>query len=285
MNINSARLVNTTGHRLANKVVILAAGLGTRMRRADETVLLDESQRRIAETGLKAMIPIDRPFLDYVIHEVADAGCTQVCLVIGPEHDEVRDYYHQQITPSRLNFSFAIQHERLGTAHALQQARQWVRDDPFIMLNSDNLYPAAALAALRSADGPALVVYDRRVMMAQGNISEERLASFALVSADDSGYLADMIEKPDPSQMSTLGATAGVSMNCWRFSPTIFEAIQRIKPSPRGELEIPDAVRVAIDEFGERFRTLHCDQPVLDISRQSDIPSVARQLSGRRCEL
>ena len=77
----------------ATKAVILARGLGTRMRRPDPAAGLDERQTSIAGTGVKAMMPIGRPFLDYVLSTIADAGFRDVCLVIGPEHDAVREYY------------------------------------------------------------------------------------------------------------------------------------------------------------------------------------------------
>ena len=57
-----------------DKAVILARGLGTRMRKSDADAPLDARQAAVAETGVKALIPIDRPFLDYVLHVVAQAG-------------------------------------------------------------------------------------------------------------------------------------------------------------------------------------------------------------------
>ena len=72
-----------------DKVVILARGMGSRMRRGDSSAGLDERQAAVADSGVKALIPIDRPFLDYVLSRVADAGYRRVCLVIGPEHARV----------------------------------------------------------------------------------------------------------------------------------------------------------------------------------------------------
>ena len=79
-----------------DKVVVLAAGLGTRMR-SGELEGLSEAQRRAADSGLKALVPIDRPFLDYVLTTAADAGFRRVCLVIGPDHDELRRYYGEVV--------------------------------------------------------------------------------------------------------------------------------------------------------------------------------------------
>ena len=68
------------------KAVVMARGLGTRMRKADVAAPLDRHQAEIANAGVKAMIPIGRPFLDYVLSGLADAGYSDACVVIGPEH-------------------------------------------------------------------------------------------------------------------------------------------------------------------------------------------------------
>ncbi|CAM4084774.1 hypothetical protein [Helcobacillus massiliensis] len=72
--------------------VILARGLGTRMRREDPSAALTAEQAAAAGSGVTALIDVGRPFLDYVISALADAGVTDVCLIIGPEHDALREY-------------------------------------------------------------------------------------------------------------------------------------------------------------------------------------------------
>ena len=67
-------------------------------------------------------------------------------------------------------------------------------------------------------------------------------------------------------------------MNCWRFGPSIFDACRSIEPSPRGELELPNAVRHAVRVMGERFRAIPVDAGVLDLSRREDIAAVERRL-------
>jgi len=71
-----------------------------------------------------------------------------------------------------------------------------------------------------------------------------------------------------------------VSMNCWRFGPSIFTACRGITPSPRGELELPNAVRHSVRVLGERYRAIPVDAGVLDLSRREDIAEVERRLSG-----
>src|SRR5512146_1025761 len=121
---------------LIGKAVILARGLGKRMRRRNEAATLDPAQAHFADEGLKAMIPIQRPFLDYVLSALADAGYEQACLVIGPEHDEVREYYAR--TPRRMRICFAEQAEAIGTANAVLSAIPFVAAEEFLVMNADN---------------------------------------------------------------------------------------------------------------------------------------------------
>src|SRR5579864_4689160 len=137
------------------KAVILARGLGKRMRSPDATAQLAADQMRAADAGMKAMIPIGRPFLDYVLSALADAGFVQICLVVGPEHKAIREYY-QGISPRRIEISFAIQEKPLGTANALLAAKQFAGHEEFVVLNSDNYYPVEVFRALRTLGEPEI---------------------------------------------------------------------------------------------------------------------------------
>ena len=266
------------------QLVVLARGLGLRMRREDPAAALDAMQADAAAGGVKAMIPIGRPFLDYVLAVAADAGCRRVCLVVAPEHGQIREYY-SRLKPKRLRIEFAVQAEPLGTADAVAAAEEAVGGQPFLVLNSDNLYPLEALWALRGASGSAVVAFDQDSMLAGSNIPPERLSSFAVVEADGDGFLKRIIEKPDERSLARLPRPLGVGMNCWRFTPTIFQACRSIGPSPRGELEITDAAQYAIDRLGERFHVFRCTEPVLDLSSRGDIESVAKRLAGVKVNL
>ncbi len=265
----------------AEKAVILARGLGTRMRKSDTGASVDAAQSAVADTGVKALIPIERPFLDYVLHIVADAGYRQVCLVIGPEQKALRDYYELTLKPMRLTIAFAIQAEPLGTADAVAAAESFVAGEPFLMINSDNYYPLDAVSALRQVDGSAIAAFERDAMISGSNIPPERVLKFAAVRSDQDGNLLQIIEKPDQGTLAALGNEVYLSMNCWRFMPTIFEACRRIVPSSRGELEITDAVQYAIDCLGAKFKVLPFLSPVLDLSCRADIEPVAQRLAGR----
>ena len=262
------------------KLVIMAGGLGTRMRRAEGEEGLTDQQAAAAESGVKALMPIDRPFLDYVLSVVADAGYKQLCLVIAPNHDALRDYYGRQLQLRRLELAFAVQAEPLGTADAVRAAEDFAGEEPFAVINSDNYYPVEALRALRQMDGPGLAVFDRQAMVDGSNIDGERLTKFAVVQTSADGYLDSIIEKPDPQTLAALPEPIGVSMNCWRFGPEIFQACRSIDTSQRGEYELPAAVQYAIDRLNVRFEVRNIDRPVLDLSSRGDVAPVAERLRG-----
>ena len=261
------------------QAVILARGLGSRMRQADPGAALLPEQEAAAAEGTKGMIPVGRPFLDYLLSALADAGFREACLVIGPEHQATREYYETPGRVKRIGVSFCVQAKPLGTADAVLAAESAAGHGHFLVCNSDNYYPVPVLAALRALDAEGLAGFDAEALVRLGNIPAERVSQFALIRETPDGFLSDIVEKPDPATAAAFGPHARVSMNAWVFSPTIFEACRRITPSARGELEIQDAVRLAMQELGSRFRVVPVEAGVLDLSRRGDIAEVARRLA------
>lgn len=258
------------------KVVILARGLGTRMRaKAGEPGLLPE-QATAADTGLKAMIPVGRPFLDYMLSAIADAGFADVCVVVGPEHGQVRERYTSEVTPSRIRLHFSVQQRPLGTADAVLAAEEFAGGDSFVVLNSDNYYPVAALELLRPLGEPALVAFERDALVTLSGFPAARAGRFGALEIDDGGYLRRILATPTPA-MTAAGAIYA-SMNCWLFTKEIFAACRAVLPSARGELELPQAVQLALDGGKMRFRALRVRLPVLDMSSRADIAAVADRL-------
>jgi glucose-1-phosphate thymidylyltransferase len=149
------------------------------------------------------------------------------------------------------------------------------------MLNADNLYPAASVRALVELDGPGLVAYEAGALVTDGNIDRGRVMQFALLDIGADDALREIVEKPWPTHPLVTAKEQWVSMNLWRFSPGIFDDCEEVRPSVRGELELADAVRLAIVARGERFRAVRQRLGVLDLSRRSDVASVVAGLAGR----
>lgn len=289
---------------VTHKAVVLARGLGTRMRRPDRGATLGAGQEGAAETGVKAMMPVGdslggRPFIDFILSGLADAGFTSVCLVIGPEHSAVREYFTGDRRPARVAIEFAVQERPLGTADAVLAAEGFVAagfatdglaaagftaagvtaDDRFLVINSDNYYPVDTLTAMRAAGEPALAAFGRAALLADGQIAAERLAAYALIDTDADGYLRRIVEKPDAETLARFGNAARVSMNCWLFDRAVFDACRAVRPSPRGELELPLAVQQGLDSGMLRIRALPFDAPVLDLSTRADVAQVTSRLT------
>ncbi|HEX2474737.1 MAG TPA: nucleotidyltransferase family protein [Lacipirellulaceae bacterium] len=265
------------------KAVVLAAGRGTRMRREQLSANLTADQLEVANNGLKAMMPVGRPFIDYVLSGLADAGYQRACLVIGPDHRSLQDHCNQYQS-GRIEIEFAIQPTAKGTADALVAAQDFVGDDPFLLVNGDNLYPQSALAGLRQLAGSAVAAFNPETL-SRGNITNDRLKYYALLWIDSDGLLKRVIEKPSEEQMAHVGIIPLINMNCWRFTPAIIDACRNIEPSPRGEYELTDAVNYAIEQMGERFAVLAVNEPVLDLSTQADVAEVTRRLADIEVDL
>jgi glucose-1-phosphate thymidylyltransferase len=263
---------------IANRqsAIILARGVGSRMRREDPNAPLDAAQAAAADRGLKAMMPIGgRPFLDYLLSALADAGFDRAVLVVAPDHAAVREWYDAH-PPVRIALEYAVQAEPRGTADAVLAIESFVGSESFAVMNGDNYYPAEALRAVRGTAEPCALLFERDALLAQSNIPPERIAAFALVTIDAVGYLASVDEKP----AVVPPGNRPISMNLWRFDPGIFDACRRAPASPRGERELPYAVDYGIRHLGLRLRAKTLALPVFDVSQRADVANVAARLRG-----
>lgn len=254
------------------KAVILARGLGTRMRSGGSAVLTG-NQKTVAASGVKALVPLPngKTLLDLITANLRAAGFDDICLVIGPEHRSIRDH----CSANKIDVSFAIQNDPDGTADAVLAAEPFAANSLFAVFNSDNLYPVDSLARLREAGGPSLLAFEREALIEKSNITAERIAKFATIEMDADGLLARIVEKPARVDIDSL-----VSMNAWVFSTAIFDACRAIDRSERGEFELSAAVQHAIDRLGEKFAAIRTQEGVLDLSSRDDIVSVSRFLQG-----
>jgi glucose-1-phosphate thymidylyltransferase len=274
------------------RAAVLARGLARRMRLDDDGADLSAAQAEAAGAGRKAMMPVGddapggeaRPFLDYVLSSLADAGYREVALVIGPDQHDVRGRYGGGVPVDRLRIAHVVQAEARGTADAVLACETWAAGAPFTVVNADNLYPVEMLRALGQLDGPGLPIFTRERLVDESGIPLERVATFALLEVGPDGRLTGIVEKPGLEAMAAAGPDAPVSMNCWRFDARIFEACRDVDASPRGEYELPMAVGLALSR-GVVFRTFAATGAVFDLSRRADVASVARRLAGRRVRL
>lgn len=253
------------------KAVILARGLGTRMRAKTDESKLNFEQKRFADAGIKTLVPIfeGKALLDFIFENLLSAGFSQICLVIGAEHQAIRNF----CADKPFDISFAIQENPLGTANAVSAAKDFAKDELFLVVNSDNLYPVSDLQKLNELTQVGLIGFDRKGLIEKSNISPERIEKFAVLEFDENNFLTEIIEKPE-----TVAENSFVSMNAWIFSPKIFEACEKIEISLRGEYELTAAVMFAVQKLDEKFKVIKSENGVLDLSSRADIASVAECL-------
>lgn len=266
-----------------DKAMILARGLGTRMQKQADGVQLDAATAELAARGAKGLISVGagRPFLDYSLQALMDAGIRDFCLVVAPGKSALRSYYEavgESLPDSRI--SFAVQDEPLGTAHAVSSGRQWADGKPFIVINCDNFYTPAAIRALIATPAPATVAFEREALIANSNIPAERIRRFAVIDFDQSGCLRRIVEKPDNPDDYAHDGKLYVSMNCFGFTADIFDACDAIEPNPvRKEYELPTAVQYTIEQMHLTYQAVKCVEGVLDMTGRDDIESVRRLLA------
>ena len=135
--------------------------------------------------------------------------------------------------------------------------------------------------ALASATAPATAAFERDALIAKSNIAADRIHRFAVMDIDEAGRLRRIVEKPDNPEDYAHDGKLYVSMNCFLFTPDIFQACDAIKPDPvRKEYELPTAVQYNIDRMGLTYQVVKCAEGVLDLTGRGDIELVRRYLTG-----
>lgn len=204
------------------KAVLLCAGAGTRL-------------YPLTFVRPKHLLPVaGRAVLDWVLGDLAEAGVDEAVFVIGAGGDRIRAFVGDG---SRWNMraSFCVQHEAKGLAHALGCARPEVDDDErFVMYLGDDL-----LGDGIAAFADEFVASDAAASLIVKPVPDPR--AFGVVVCED-GAVTLAVEKPEdpPSDLAIVGV--------YGFGPEIWEAIDSIEPSDRGELEITDAIEHLVAE-------------------------------------
>jgi len=268
------------------KAVVLARGLGKRMRRERPDVGLGPERERLAAEGLKPLMPLGgRPFLDYIVDALLRAGLRRICLVIAPDAHAMRQHALRIQEAADASIECAVQQRPLGTADAVLAAEAFASGDPFVLCNGDNLYPDRALKGLAELNDAAcwLAAFDRDELLRCGNIPGERLKDFAVVAASAEGRLLGIAEKPPEPERYVQDGKLWVSMNLYRFTAGIFDSCRSVKPHPlRGELELTAAVAGLLESGQIAFRVLFCGGGIVDLTSRADIAVAERALKGRQ---
>lgn len=278
-------------------IVVLAAGLSSRMRNAVEGGEgVDAELLHQARVGVKAMLGVGRgarPFMDYLLMSFSRAGYRDVVVVVGDHDDSIRGYYENRGGRDRfpdLRLSFTVQPipagrtRPLGTADALERALlaapRW-EGRKLTVCNADNLYSDGAhRMLLADPHAGAMIDYDRSAL----RFSAERIGQFSVIRKDAEGFLREIIEKPTPGQIERAtepGGRVGVSMNIFRFSyDAVLPCLREVPLHPvRQEKELPVAVQCLVARDSRGMFTIPRSEHVVDLTSPSDIPVVRDYLA------
>jgi dTDP-glucose pyrophosphorylase len=213
-----------------DKAVLLAAGRGTRM-------------RELTADLPKPMIEVrGKPVLQHIVEGLREAGVREFLLIVGYRSDTVQNFFGDGSRYS-IEIQYATQAVQDGTGRVVDLARNFAGDSPFVLSYGDILVDPANYKRFLNLphDVEAIISVTRGEDVSKGGA----------VFLNEEMELVDLREKSKPGEPTSSWYNAGI----YTFRTSIFDFTAKLKPSPRGEYELTDAVR-ELTRSGKKVKAL-----------------------------
>ena len=221
------------------KGLILSGGTGSRL-------------YPLTFTNAKQLIPVaNKPILFRVIESIRDAGITDIGIVVGSTADQIKEAVGRGGRWD-VNITYIHQDQPLGLAHAVKVSQDFLGDERFVMFLGDNVIEGGISPLIREFSTSE---WNSQIVLTRIEHPEQ----YGVAELGEDGRIIRLVEKPKnpPSDLALVGI--------YMFDHHIFEAVDAIQPSWRGELEITDAIQWLVDN--NRIRSSLCASRLVDRHR------------------
>jgi len=206
------------------KGLVLSGGYGTRL-------------RPLTHTGPKQLIPIaNKPNILYCIEDLIDAGITDIGIILGNVMPEKVQEFLGDGSKFGAKFTYIVQGEPKGIAHAVNCAKEFMGKDPFIVYLGDNLLKNGIKAISEKMTNE-----DADCIISLMPVKEPQRYGIAELSEDGKSVLRTVEKPKEPkSNLAVIGANV--------FNSNFFEVYPKLKPSWRNEMEVLDTIMLLLQE-------------------------------------
>jgi dTDP-glucose pyrophosphorylase len=191
----------------------------------------------------KPMIEVrGKPVLQHIVEGLRDAGTQRFLVIVGYHADAVRNFFGDGAR-YKIDINYVTQEVQDGTGRVVELARSFAGDSPFVLSYGDILVDRENYKSIvdLAHDVEAIVSVKR----------DEDVSKGGAVFLNEQMELVDLREKPKPGEPTSPWYNAGL----YAFRPSIFEFTAKLKPSPRGEYELTDAIR-ELARSGKKVKAL-----------------------------
>ncbi len=214
-----------------------------------------------------------KPVLQHIVEGLRDAGIREFLMIVGYRADAVQNFFGDG-SRYKIEIQYATQVVQDGTGRVVDLARNFASDSPFILSYGDILVDPTNYKCVVDLEGDVEAI----ITVKRG----EDVSKGGAVFVNERMELVDLREKSQPGEAARWSALSErafpfYNAGLYTFRPSIFEFTAKLKPSPRGEYELTDAIR-DLAQSGRKVQALELTGEWADVRD----PEVLAELNSRQ---